>query len=238
MTEKKCVVCGEVFLANRRDHRYCSVNCRAKAQRHRIVVENSFHLCQKCGKLKEEERAFGKYKLCGKCEEAEDEKKVQAKTKTCEHCGKAYVSTRCTQKYCSDKCRSTANNRIISLQRTTWQPSTQACEWCGEPFVAIRYNQKCCTRECAYELYKARVYKTEKTCICGYCEKEFKTMRKRTYCSSECRIAANGQKQRVADRKLKAKRDKSKPKFTLAQVNAMARAEGLTYGQYMAKYSL
>ena len=27
----KCIVCGDLFVANRKDHRYCSATCRVKA---------------------------------------------------------------------------------------------------------------------------------------------------------------------------------------------------------------
>jgi hypothetical protein len=77
---------------------------------------------------------------------------------------------------------------------------------------------------------RASRYSVEKICVCENCGKEFTTMRRKSYCSNECRFEANGQKRK------KANQMKFKPKYTLAQVNALARAEGLTYGQYMARY--
>lgn len=56
----------------------------------------------------------------------------------------------------------------------------------------------------------------------------FESDRKKKYCSDDCRIRAY--------RKSLARR--KKPKLTLAEVNALARAEGLNYGLYVAKYDL
>lgn len=185
----------------------------------------------------------------------------------CIVCGEDFLVTRPDRIYCSDKCRSTEHNKKTSVEKGAHLckkcgkpkeeerqsgkfkfcyicqkaekdskkpiPTKKACEWCGKAFETIHNGQKYCSAECGKEMYKVRMYKTERVLVCGWCEKEFVSMRKKTYCSNECRYEANGRK-----RKQTAKSKKTKPKFTLAQVNAMARAEGLSYGQYMAKYSL
>lgn len=185
----------------------------------------------------------------------------------CVVCGGEFLATRCDTKYCSGKCRSAASNKKAAIKNGAHlckkcgnpkedervsgkirlcgrcqeaeteakklMPIKKACEWCGKAFETIRYQQKYCSAECAKEMYKARAYKTEKVCVCGFCEKEFKTMRVKTYCSNECRYAANGQKKEVNKDK-----GKTKPKVSLAELNARARAEVLSYGQYMAKYGL
>ena len=76
-----------------------------------------------------------------------------------------------------------------------------------------------------------------KTCpICG----SFFTGRpNKMYCSAECRIKASGKKQNEARKKPKQKVNECKEKIkslSIEEVNRRARAEGLTYGQYMAKY--
>ena len=64
---------------------------------------------------------------------------------------------------------------------------------------------------------------------CGGCNKEFISQKHGTkYCCDECRKAA--QKQR--DRERNEKKDLKPP--TVAEINAKARAEGMSYGKYMA----
>lgn len=83
--------------------------------------------------------------------------------------------------------------------------------------------------------------------ICG----KALTGRQRSYCSSECRRQAI-KKQKAEYRKAydvqfkkpKAeattpkKRGRQKKTDPIAEINAKARAEGLTYGQYVGKYGL
>lgn len=160
--------------------------------------------------------------------------------KICVVCGEEFLATRSDKKYCSAKCRSAESNRKAAEKNGNFNnfkgkvfPKNKACNWCGNVFAPTHNRQTYCSADCAKEMYKARIYKTERVLVCECCEKEFTAMRKRTYCSNECRYEANGRK-----RKQKPKSKKTKPKYTLAQVNALARSEGLSYGQYMAKYNL
>lgn len=104
------------------------------------------------------------------------------------------------------------------------------CEWCDKPFEPTGNAQKFCSKNCARKAFNARMYNKEKVIVCENCGKEFTTFRRKTYCSDECRLMSYG---RV---KKQRKKEPPKPKLTLAQVNAMARAEGLSYGQYMTKF--
>lgn len=80
--------------------------------------------------------------------------------------------------------------------------------------------------------------------ICPICGKvaEFNT-RKRLYCSEECSKKANAQysyeyvKAWRADKKSRSKRI-TKNTATLNEILVAAEKEGLSYGQYVAKYDL
>ena len=77
-----------------------------------------------------------------------------------------------------------------------------------------------------------------KTCImCG------KALEKpcRKFCSDECRTEKRRLDARICKEKKEAarkieKRVKKKPSLTLNEVARLARAEGLSYGEYSAKY--
>lgn len=66
------------------------------------------------------------------------------------------------------------------------------------------------------------------TCICMRCDQPFKSSNAHTQYCPTCKDA----------RKVKKKRRKKSKGLTLAQINEKARAEGLTYAQYVAKYNL
>ena len=66
--------------------------------------------------------------------------------------------------------------------------------------------------------------------LCGNCRKPL-AQSKRKYCCNACRLEYESLKT-ISGRSRRAKKRAS----ALAEVNAAARSEGLTYGQYVAKY--
>lgn len=143
------------------------------------------------------------------------------------------------KKYCSAKCRSAESNRKAAAKNGNYNyfkgkvfPKNKACKWCGNVFSPTHNRQTYCSADCAKEMSKARKHKPERELICDGCGKQFTANRKRAYCCNECRMEANGRYRK------QQKKEKPKPKYTLAEINARARAERLTYGQYMAKYGL
>ena len=97
------------------------------------------------------------------------------------------------------------------------------CEWCGKEFEGKKGVQKFCSAKCRNANRRHLLCREEKTCV--ICYKVLPKGRSK-YCSDEC-----------------FKQIKTVPKFTptekkstIAEINAKARAEGLSYGQYMTKY--
>lgn len=116
---------------------------------------------------------------------------------------------------------------------------TKICEYCGQPFETDKNAQRFCSRECSSDSRRTRdeeYYirrRMNRKLICGYCGKEFHNGRRRQYCSNECRLAANGRGD-IKQYELK----KIKPKLSICEVIKLAREEGLTYGEYCAKYRI
>jgi predicted nucleic acid-binding Zn ribbon protein len=120
------------------------------------------------------------------------------------------------------------------------------CKYCGKKMQASFAHRVYCSDECFRAFYKKKL--KEKSTHCEICGKKLEG-RKRKYCSAECLRYANKKQalilQKDEYKKPKAevnqepkKRGRPKKKPTLAQINAKARAEGLNYGQYVAKYGL
>lgn len=119
------------------------------------------------------------------------------------------------------------------------------CINCGEHFkIKFRSNEKYCSKKCSTEFYR-NTHKEKKYCV--VCGKEL-TGRRVSYCSDECRYQNQLTIQRERNKeeyksykteeKPKKKRGRPKKGQKLQDINALARAEGLTYGQYCAKHML
>lgn len=100
------------------------------------------------------------------------------------------------------------------------------CPVCGEMFIKGRYKKYCSTK-CRKKDYNQR-FKIKLYFQCEYCGIGFKEGRENPYCSEEC-------KNKHSNKQTK-KRGRKKKVLSLAEINQRARAEGLTYGQYIVKY--
>ena len=111
--------------------------------------------------------------------------------------------------------------------------SVKTCPVCCEVFTAEQNGTRYCSEECR-RAYRRRV----KVRNCEFCAKEF-SGRQKKYCSSECRLRANGQLPdlTVSDELIRLPKKRVK-KMSLSEINEAARAEGLSYGQYTAKYHI
>ena len=105
------------------------------------------------------------------------------------------------------------------------------CPVCGKVFARTYNAQKFCSIKCRDKAYRNSRAPKRVVLECLWCGKEFETDRRRKYCCDKCRQKANNSlKRKPAPRK--------KVNLTLAKINELARAEGLNYGQYVAKYGL
>lgn len=120
------------------------------------------------------------------------------------------------------------------------------CLQCGAKLkTSTRKPPKFCRIECRNKYYYEKK-KGEKNLFCIACGKEL-SGRQTKYCGEECQkktLNARMYEQRkeefdeFKEYKKPTPKKRTKPKMSIAKVNELARAEGLNYGQYVAKYGL
>ena len=104
------------------------------------------------------------------------------------------------------------------------------CLCCGKEFIRKKNAQKHCSAGCRRKWNSGKEAKAKyypKTFTCSWCGIIFEAEQKRKYCSDECRFASYGR------RKIKGSNAEK-----IAKINQLARDEGLSYGQVVAKYGL
>lgn len=118
------------------------------------------------------------------------------------------------------------------------------CMYCGKEFkMNLKGNQKYCSQKCCEGWYRHKKPKEIK--YCAICGREVEDT-KRLYCSPDCSYEAMLRRQsayksiykKPKAEEPKKKRGRPKKMTSLAEINELARAEGLNYGQYVAKYGL
>lgn len=124
------------------------------------------------------------------------------------------------------------------------------CEMCGKEFEAKIKSAKYCSKNCGQKKWRMLntdiSKKTKEAAKCIVCGNEFKKLRKdHVCCSKKCsqKKYKESTKIRVAEWREKQKAKKKEPKpvslhKARADIAIAARAEGLSYGQYVAKYGL
>lgn len=123
------------------------------------------------------------------------------------------------------------------------------CLNCGNAFkYRFRSSEKFCSAVCCHNYHRQK-RKVTANKVCVVCGKEL-TGQQSKYCSSECRYKAQLERQRgryekeykstltEAQETQKKKRVRPRKKLSIADINQLAREEGLNYGQYVAKYGL
>ena len=114
------------------------------------------------------------------------------------------------------------------------------CAYCEKKItIAFSKKRKFCSDKCKNAYFYSKSKKKPR--FCKVCGKKINEPR-RQFCSDECRQKANQDKAteiRSTYKKIKiTERKRTKPALSIAQINELARAEGLNYGQYCAKYKL
>ena len=106
------------------------------------------------------------------------------------------------------------------------------CEYCMAEFEPKQQNQKYCRPECARRYAQFRNFKKHGrivyTRICQKCGRLFMTIDERKFDCQDC--ISNEVKERL--KKPKKKDD------VIKAVNHMARAEGMSYGKYVAMQNM
>lgn len=167
-----CEYCEKAFDQTKRTQRFCSEQCRKKAERKRY---------QQRQRQKPRRRAFVRY--------------------SCEHCGADFeleVRPGPEPKYCSDRCRRLADKcrvaerrRVRRVQRDKQKEANRPrCKRCGKP---LYHKQKqFCSHSCANLAHGAARKRQTYIYVCKYCGQEYETAYKdrNQYCSREHAFAA------------------------------------------------
>ncbi|HZJ99022.1 MAG TPA: HNH endonuclease signature motif containing protein [Tissierellaceae bacterium] len=98
--EKKCIFCGEKYLAKKKDSKYCSSSCGAKYRR-----RQKKYYCIECGKELPLKRRKFCNEICTDNYYTRYNKENPKYTKICELCGKEYKTNQKNQKFCSRGCQ-------------------------------------------------------------------------------------------------------------------------------------
>lgn len=160
-----CEFCGGVFYGHTAKQRYCSVECRGKAQR---SLKGTVKTCVYCGKEFEPKH---KHQICCsfKCGSLQSATHRKKRIRVCLYCGEEYEA-RHDQMFCSKKCAG------------RYRSKNKECVYCGSEFKG---KGKYCSDECRN---KSKI----KSRVCPVCGKEFYATGTRKMCSDECRrIRAN-----------------------------------------------
>lgn len=156
-------------------------------------------------------------------------------------CGEWFETVRSTQVYCSRKCSQEKKN---STKRK--ELMVKKCVVCGKEFETKLEYAVCCCVKCSQKKYRSE-HKTEKqNANCVICGKEFVPLRAgHICCSPECSRKRNYQvnsvhkRQKYADDAAIKRAREAMPKSNhdaIADIAIVARSQGMSYGQYVAKY--
>ncbi|MBR5584096.1 MAG: hypothetical protein IKW21_06170 [Lachnospiraceae bacterium] len=123
----------------------------------------------------------------------------------------------------------------------------KTCVECGKVFITNKGNRLTCSKECAalrVKLYtetkyaKARAATRERigTKICLICGKEFSPNQPaKVCCSPECQRERDRERVRASNKSIQQRNKKIKSsEKQINDINAKAKAMGMTYGQYVA----
>lgn len=180
--------------------------------------------------------------------------------KRCRVCGKLFTPVyHSNQSVCSMRCYNLAKAGIC-LVNAEKKPAKakrepKPCAVCGTMFTPKNKVQKYCSDACArkaargnqrrYEQRRAATYKAkppeERTKVCPVCGKTFIAEREsKVYCSNECLIKHSRDAREYGVVALEKPYTKHKAKYEshIEDINATAKAHGMTYGQWQAQKRL
>ncbi len=111
--------------------------------------------------------------------------------------------------------------------------ATKICPICLKEFTTSLNAKKSCSEWCRKKARKNEDIPKLKECVCGWCGGTFLSLRRKVYCSNECRMFANGRYSMP-----KPVEKPKEPAMSLEQTVALARLAGLSYGEYVQKHNV
>lgn len=138
-------------------------------------------------------------------------KHTPSKVMNCEHCGNSFEATNRAKRFCSERCRKSAERKRYKekklhavqqkrYEETGLRPHERYCKTCGSRFIAKHNGEGYCSeicREVGYEktrlagreAARRRYYENKQAhkLECAWCESSFESESKVKYCSDQCR---------------------------------------------------
>lgn len=115
------------------------------------------------------------------------------------------------------------------------------CLFCGKEFLTDDNRKKYCNSECSAAFHAHKKSENHRQARegkrCEVCGKIIVSNRLRKYCSRKCANKAKNLRNSVIPKSIEIKKS-LKPKLSISEINSLARAKGLSYGQYVSKYGL
>ena len=129
----------------------------------------------------------------------------------CEHCGATFEESNRAKRFCSERCRKSADRKRYKEKKlhTTQQrryketglrPHERHCKACGAKFTAKHNSEAYCSKPCrdvgyeknklaSKEAARERYYASKQPyrLKCAWCESSFESKGKVKYCSDQCR---------------------------------------------------
>lgn len=107
------------------------------------------------------------------------------------------------------------------------------CLHCGKEFTTKGNRGMYCCEKCKKDHYseQKRWSRWKRILVCEECGRMFNSKGAKKYCCAECRVLATNTKTR---KNVFTK----EPSVNIETVTRLAREEGLSYGQYVAKHNL
>lgn len=115
----------------------------------------------------------------------------------CPMCGTEFVARSKLHTYCSNRCwdmHDSMKELYHHLERLG-EPKHLNCANCGKDIYTRHKHTRFCCYECRVEYGRK---KNMKTYVCKFCGKEFTGEGRSVYCSKECSVNANNERQREA----------------------------------------
>lgn len=165
MPEKACHVCGKLFNGQRKESKYCSQACCAKAKERPVFVQ-----CKECGKTFKTLKYVVGYRGRKFCSTECYKKSVRPGVISikCDHCGKTF------QRVAADDRRRVGKRGVFCSQECYKREMSKRamkakCQNCGRTFVVKRGTSgKFCTMECFGEARSLAARKRYKKRLYGY----------------------------------------------------------------------
>ena len=157
--KKICLLCGEEFITNRNNSKYCSNVCRYNSMSTHLNPLRKRRLinCKECNKEFEIQN-YTKTQFCSiSCSTKNQHKNkitvLNKKTLLCKHCGKEYSvwNYQKNSKFCSNECKH-LSGRL-----------NKKCNFCGKEYVSsIWEDDGYCSNKCKSKFIGKRTSKFEK----------------------------------------------------------------------------